>query len=366
MPSSHESTFTISVDDLDKSLLPSNARVPNTDAFRDAVTDLIRTEYDKLGGRARVVIDDLAGTIQVSWKPGTGHPDPLDVAVTKLNRGEYQEAIRLLELLRFQHPHQSAVFYNLGMALSDMGRLDLAVQHLRSALALSPDHTNSLVGLGVALARQHKLAEAIQTFRQALEFDVDNAWAHRNLGGCLMLQDERKAEEAEQHLRRAVELLPGDQQSLFELGKALLVLRRKQEADTQFIKVIEQNDRTPIAERAKEERTRLAGSSFRTASGGVERLDAVMYCLGALERFDAMPRQEVQKIGFEIAILGQSGLDTNDIAQKYTLRSLPGEFSALHLVSIMYVAFKIIAPDHDVRFDLSGEYAAALALHEKK
>jgi len=87
---------------------------------------------------------------------------------------------------------------------------------------------------------------------------------------------------------------------------------------------------------------------------------------GELERVEAMPRQEVQKIGFEIAILGQTGLDTNDSTQKYTLRSLPGRFSGLHLMSIMYVAFKIIVPDHDVGFDLSREYQAALALHKKQ
>lgn len=365
MPSAHESTFIISVDDLDKSLLPEHAQVPNTDAFRDAVTDLIRSQYRQLGGRARVVIDDNAETIQVTWSQGVGEPDPLDVAVTKLKRGEYPEAIRILEILRFQRPQNLAVFYNLGMAMSDMGRLDLALRHLGTALKIDPDDTNSLVGLGVALSRHEKLAEAIHTFRKALEQDDDHPWAHRNLGACL-LKEGGKVEEAERHLRRAVELLPTDQQALFGLGQALLALGREKEADGQFIKVIEQNDRSPIAEKAKEIRTKLAGSAFRAGSGGVERIDAVMYCLGAMERFDGMPRQEVQKIGFEIAILGQRGLETNDSAQKYTLRSLAGRFSGLQLVSIMYVAFKIIAPDHDVGFDLSREYQAALALHKKQ
>jgi tetratricopeptide (TPR) repeat protein len=193
-------------------LLPADARAPNTDAFRDAVTDLIRSEYGRLGGRARVVIDDTAGTIQVTWRPGAGQPDPLEVAVAKLSKGQYAEAVRLLEILRFQQPQRPAVFYNLGMALSDLGRFDLAVQHLRTALGLAPDHTNSLVGLGAALARQQKLTEANQILLQALEQEADNPWAHRNLGACL-LQEDGKAEEAERHLRRAAELLPTDQQA---------------------------------------------------------------------------------------------------------------------------------------------------------
>lgn len=365
MSPSSESTFTISLADLDVSLLPENARTPGMDAFRNAVTDLICSEYAGMGGRATVVIDDKAGTVQVTWWPGDERQDPLDVAVAKLEKGQHQEAVRLLEILRFQQPQRAQVYYNLGMALSDLGRIDLAVQHLRTALTLAPGHTNGLVGLGVALGRQGKLNEAIQAFRQAVGQDKDNGWAHRNLGACLMKAG-GKAEEAERHLRRAAEILPSDQQALYGLGKALVALGRGQDADAQFIKVIELDDRTPIAEMAKKERSTLAATSFRNVTGGGERIDAVMYCLGALERFDRMPRDEVQKIAFEIAILGQSGLDTNDSAQKYTLRSLPGRFSGLHLLSIMYVAFKIVVPDRDIGFDLSKEYKAALDLHHKK
>ena len=79
------------------------------------------------------------------------------------------------------------------------------------------------------------------------------------------------------------------------------------------------------------------------------------YCLAALKRFEGMAHKEIQKIGFEIGILGQRGLDTNSSTEQYTLRSLPGQFSGLHLVSIMYVAFKIVAPGEDVGFDLSRE-----------
>ena len=90
-----------------------------------------------------------------------------------------------------------------------------------------------------------------------------------------------------------------------------------------------------------------------------------MYCLGALERFEKMTPEEVQRIGFEIAMLGKSGLDVNNPAPSYRLRTLPGEFSGLHLVSLMYVAFQQIAPGQDVGFDLATEYEMALALRRK-
>ena len=44
---------------------------------------------------------------------------------------------------------------------------------------------------------------------------------------------------------------------------------------------------------------------------------------------------------------------------------MPGEFSGLQLVSIMYVAFQQIAPGQDAGFDLAREYEMALAMRRQ-
>jgi hypothetical protein len=72
-----------------------------------------------------------------------------------------------------------------------------------------------------------------------------------------------------------------------------------------------------------------------------------------------MPRPELQKIGFECAMLGREGFDVNDSREKYQIRSLPGRFSGLHMVCLMYAAFKILNPTADIGFDLAEEYAVA-------
>lgn len=56
-----------------------------------------------------------------------------------------------------------------------------------------------------------------------------------------------------------------------------------------------------------------------------------------------MSTKQVQKLWFEIAILGQNGLDINDPAQKYSLRSWPSQYSGLHLCAIMYAALQQFA-----------------------
>jgi len=93
---------------------------------------------------------------------------------------------------------------------------------------------------------------------------------------------------------------------------------------------------------------------------------AVWYFLDALERFDKMTKEEIREISFEIGMLGSTGLDYSSPDEKYTLRSLPGKkFSGLHLMCIMYVGFKRIAPEKDIGIDLNEPYIAALQLYDK-
>ena len=61
---------------------------------------------------------------------------------------------------------------------------------------------------------------------------------------------------------------------------------------------------------------------------------------------------------------GQSGLDINNPAKQYTLKSLPGEFSGLHLLAIMYAAFQKVDPSADLGADFSKEYAMALQAYK--
>jgi hypothetical protein len=65
-------------------------------------------------------------------------------------------------------------------------------------------------------------------------------------------------------------------------------------------------------------------------------------------------------------MLGTKGFDINDTDQQYQLRSMPGRFSGMQMVCIMYVGFKRIAPEYAASFDLSNEYAAALEIFEKR
>jgi hypothetical protein len=100
---------------------------------------------------------------------------------------------------------------------------------------------------------------------------------------------------------------------------------------------------------------------MRDAAGGSARPDAVMYCLAAMQKFKSMGAEKSKAITAEIAMLGRSGFDINNPAKKYTLKSLPGEYTGMQLVCHMYVV-KQMDPSLDAGIDLSREYEAAQAL----
>jgi hypothetical protein len=92
---------------------------------------------------------------------------------------------------------------------------------------------------------------------------------------------------------------------------------------------------------------------------------AVMYCLDALKHFGKMGLEEVRQVAIEVAIVGQNGLDYASSEQKYALRTLPGKrFSGLHMMCLMFVAFKQIDPALDAGMDLHDAYREALTLYE--
>jgi Tfp pilus assembly protein PilF len=94
---------------------------------------------------------------------------------------------------------------------------------------------------------------------------------------------------------------------------------------------------------------------------------AVCHLLSALERYDKLPIEQVREITFEVARVGQNGIDYASADKQYTLRSLPGEtFTGLQLMCLMHAGLKRLAPDTDTGMDLDEPFLKALELHQQR
>ena len=92
----------------------------------------------------------------------------------------------------------------------------------------------------------------------------------------------------------------------------------------------------------------------------------IMYCLSALQYFEDKNLSEIQKVGFEIAMLGRQGIDPSKTEKKYHLDSIPGkEFTGLQLLAYMYAAFQVIDPFLDIGMNFKKEYETAKEIHRR-
>ncbi|MCX6968885.1 MAG: tetratricopeptide repeat protein [Verrucomicrobia bacterium] len=348
-------TFNFPISDFDISKLPIDPAVLKQDPemLREAISDYYLGEFRGMGGDAWVTITD--GVVNVAWVPVSGIDGLEEHGIALLKRGDYALGIPLLKSVLARALGNPDVLLNLGMALSDQGKTGEAIDLLERLVALEPHNVRGWNALGVAHSRNKAPEAAEEALRRSLQLDPADGYAHRNLASILMRSAPREGLE---HYRLAAELLPDDQNSQFGYGLALLKSGDSDSADPVLKRSIEMAPLTEIAEMARTARREIAQKSMRSAGGSAPRPDAIMYCLSAIQLFAASP--ELRKaVTFEIALLGRGGLDINSTDQKYSLKSLPGKFSGLQLVSYMYVGMKELDPGSDPGIDLSGEYEQA-------
>ncbi|MFH1409440.1 MAG: tetratricopeptide repeat protein [Nanoarchaeota archaeon] len=196
---------------------------------------------------------------------------------------------------------------------------------------------------------------------RALEIDSSNSYALRNLGG--LYGKEKNYEKAIQCLEKSFSINPDDQQTTYGLGYSYFHIGKLNQADEYFKIAINLDESTKIAGMAKDFRREIAQISLKRHGF---RLDAMFYCLAALQFFKDKTPEQIRQVAFEIGIKGRQGLDINNPDKKYTLDSMDGSFTGLQLVSYMYVGFKMIDPDQNIGLDLSEEYKHALELSSKE
>ena len=139
----------------------------------------------------------------------------------------------------------------------------------------------------------------------------------------------------------------------------------EEEADGLYLRFIEEHPNSPMAEQAEKARTAFAHKRLKSSSVGGFRPDVMMYISGALQIFKKLGPEKRRAIALEIAMLGRDGLDINDPTEQYAVKALPGKFSGLHLLAIMYTAFRQIDPTMNTGANFGAEYQAALEMQQK-
>lgn len=152
----------------------------------------------------------------------------LEAARTFIANGDLQQAAQALNKAQKQVPNDPRVFMMAGLMAEKAGNLPKAFEMLRRSVALAPDWGPGLLELAMLLARQNQFAEAVETAEKVARLEPRNLVV---LAGVVDIAHRAgHLEMAMRHLRRGLEMVPGDVQLRRMLARDLSSLNQHTEA----------------------------------------------------------------------------------------------------------------------------------------
>jgi protein O-GlcNAc transferase len=152
--------------------------------------------------------------------PPLGPADYNDLGNRFLAARDYEKAgAAFYECLK-REPALAGAALGLAAASRELGKLDIAVKVLETALRFNPQDIRLLVTLGAALQESGAAPRAVEILEQAVAADPASFEAAFNFGNTLQALD--RLVEAEAQFRRALALRPRDSDAHHNLQKVLM------------------------------------------------------------------------------------------------------------------------------------------------
>lgn len=168
-----------------------------------------------------------SGAASRSAAPDHALPPPqaleqFEQALAMVDAGDLGAAERAFDALAKRYPSYSGPLVNLGILQFRSGKLEVAEETLKAALARNRDQPVAYNQLGMIYRLQGRFREAEQAYSRAVEIDPGYANAHLNLGVLcdLYLQQPQRALQA---FERYLSLSPAPDEKVGNWVKELKV-----------------------------------------------------------------------------------------------------------------------------------------------
>lgn len=110
--------------------------------------------------------------------------DQMQAAYHTEERGEYQQALGILDQLVGKFPHYAEGWNRRASVLWQMGEFKKSLTDCERALKLNPNHYGALQGKGVCLLKLGELPEACRALRAALKISPHDTMTRESLKKC--------------------------------------------------------------------------------------------------------------------------------------------------------------------------------------
>jgi protein O-GlcNAc transferase len=194
-------------------------------AYLGATLQSLDRHEEALAAWVRTAELDPASTI--AW---------MNIADLDSRLGRNEDAVRDYERVLEIQPDLVDAHCNIGGILRDLGRFDEAITHCLTALTVRPGYPQANYNLALCYKDLDQPGDAVPCYRQALAdqivLEIPRASLLTDLAVCLMALGQ--LDEAERHLREALDLALGHPASHRAMGNLLTTLGRYGEAGAHF------------------------------------------------------------------------------------------------------------------------------------
>ncbi|MBI5675379.1 MAG: tetratricopeptide repeat protein [Nitrospirae bacterium] len=162
----------------------------------------------------------------------------LILSVTTYERNSvWEDSVRLWEDVVQKSPNKPRPYYNLGLAYSEQGRTDNAIDAYKTAIRLDPAFSADVYNnLGVALMALGRVDEAILRYITAVDINPLDSDVHFNLANAYMAQG--RVDEAISEYKSSAKLNPGDPKVHFYLAALYSKISLYSDAVSEYLLVI--------------------------------------------------------------------------------------------------------------------------------
>lgn len=176
----------------------------------------------------------------------------IDKGWNAIAKGNYEEAISILEKAKELAPDNTKVLTLLGWAYTQIGKYDDALILYQKILTIEPNNTLAMKDMGYICYKKGIYGEAIEHFARVLKMNNNpTATLYTLYYMGLVYLDREMYDDAEEFFKKAIEKGPNLQEAYYHLA---ITYERKGEVDKSIEylrKTIEINPETRFAENAK-------------------------------------------------------------------------------------------------------------------
>jgi len=173
---------------------------------------------------AEELLREFVSDMPANWKPVTESPYSIGIAYWDttefLSHVPHQNASGIEKMVLWVTPSYSKAFYLLGFLAVVREDWSNALHYIDQGLALEPDHPLLLCEKALILSRMKRHEDAYDLFMKAVDI---RSWAppqHRARamrGAAVALIDLKRLDEAEELLKKSLELVQGNEAAEQEL-----------------------------------------------------------------------------------------------------------------------------------------------------